>query len=263
MATIDTETRRKANLRVLQRIDPNIVDLAITATHVVLYEFNDAQRTWEKKHVEGSLFVTKRSDAPRFKLIVLNRTSTTNLEVEITSSFQMQVKEPYMIFRDSSASKAGADETIRGIWFYDGKERDQIASYLEQVMKSLVKIEKMEQDHSPKQALASEDEDAACQGAALLSTLTFGSSNNEFAKTTSANSSVQSDRQEQMLGKPSATPTPLSAHHNLLLDKKSLQLSLLSLIQDERFLDLLHAQYLKVVHTRAARQHQPELKGKS
>ena len=38
-----------------------------------------------------------------------------------------------------------------------------------------------------------------------------------------------------------------------VLDKKSLQLALLSLIQDERFLDLLHAQYLKVAHARANR----------
>jgi mRNA-decapping enzyme 1B len=32
-----------------------------------------------------------------------------------------------------------------------------------------------------------------------------------------------------------------------------LQLALLSLIQDERFIDLLHAQYLKVAHARANR----------
>ena len=38
-----------------------------------------------------------------------------------------------------------------------------------------------------------------------------------------------------------------------MLDKKSLQLALLSLIQDDRFLDLLHAQYLKVAHARANR----------
>jgi hypothetical protein len=42
------------------------------------------------------------------------------------------------------------------------------------------------------------------------------------------------------------------------LDKKSLQLALLSLIQEDRFLDLLHAQYLKVV-----RAHQQQQKSKS
>ena len=271
-ATINADARRKANLRVLQRIDTNIVDLAITASHVVLYEFSNTKRTWEKKNVEGSLFVTKRSDAPRFKLIVLNRSSTDNLEVPITATFQMQVKEPYMIFRDSSASSSsssGGDETIRGIWFHDGKERDQIASYLEQVVKSLVKIEEMERNHPPPPSLGGGSESSYVNttrqdaGAALLSTLTLGSNNNNN------NSSNNHDNAAAASSAPVATQqvpsiSPPSTHQNLVLDKKSLQLSLLSLIQDERFLDLIHAQYLKVVHTRATRlqqQQQSQQKG--
>jgi hypothetical protein len=41
--------------------------------------------------------------------------------------------------------------------------------------------------------------------------------------------------------------------NTFVLDKKSLQLTLLSLIQDDRFIDLVHSQYLKVVRTRAAK----------
>jgi len=52
--TIDKEARRQANLRVLQRIDTNIIDIAGSATHVVLYEFNEAEKAWQKKNVEGS-----------------------------------------------------------------------------------------------------------------------------------------------------------------------------------------------------------------
>jgi len=168
-----------------------------------------------------------------------------------------------MIFRDSSASKAGADETIRGIWFHDGKERDQIASYLEQVVKSLVRIDEMERNHPPTQAFVVSDgekEETARQdaGAALLSTLTLGSNNNH--ESTTASGAVPPARQEEGPGQPAATRSPLSTHQNLVLDKKSLQLSLLSLIQDERFLDLIHAQYLKVVHTRATRQTQSQQK---
>ena len=245
-ANITADARRKANLRVLQRIDSDIVDLAITATHVVLYEFSNAKQNWEKKNVEGSLFVTKRSDAPRFKLIVLNRSSTENLEVPITAQFQMQVKDPYLIFREGSS--------IRGIWFHDGKERDQIATYLENVVKSLVKIEEMERDHPVPPALAgagananAEDTTRQDAGAALLSTLTMGSKSNEPA-------AAAAQQQQSPTQPSSARASPASTHQNLVLDKKSLQLSLLSLIQDERFLDLIHAQYLKVVHSRAQRQ---------
>jgi mRNA-decapping enzyme 1B len=242
MATvIDSETRRKANLRSLQRLDSNIVDLAITATHVVLYEFSNAKRTWEKKNIEGSLFVTKRSDAPRFKLIILNRSSNENLEVPITASFQMQVKDPYMIFRDGCSQ-----DEIRGIWFHDDKERESIGSYLDQVVKSLVKIEEMEASRgaaSAAAAVAVESSEAkvdtANAGAALLATLNLGAKKQaeEMANETKQPSSQDSDK-------------------NMVLDKKSLQLSLLSLIQDERFLDLIHAQYLKVVNARNAREQQ-------
>ena len=265
MVTIDAETRRKANLRVLQRLDSNIVDLAITATHVVLYEYSTTTAQWEKKNVEGSLFVTKRSDAPRFKLIILNRSSTENLEVPITATFQMQVKEPYMIFRDGTAAvgggSSGANETIRGIWFHDGKERDQIASYLEQVVKNLGKIEEMERNQQQATNSKSQsntninDTIRKDAGAALLSTLTLGSNNN---KATSAATSPPPSNQSAATNQQYNTSQGPSTHQNLVLDKKSLQLSLLSLIQDDRFLDLIHAQYLKVVHTRATRLKQQQ-----
>ena len=241
-------------------MDRNVIDIAITATHVVLYEYNNTkQSSWEKKNVEGTLFVTKRSDAPRFKLVVLNRSSTENLEAPITASFQMQVKDPYLIFRDSPVST-----DFVGIWFHDGKERDQIASYLEQVVYSLIKIEEMERTEPPPQSLASEeDEDSARRdaGVALLSTLTLGSNDNNAPAPhrVATGQELKPAVADRTSAEEPATRGPLSTHHNLVLDKKSLQLSLLSLIQDERFLDLIHAQYLKVVHRRADRQQQETL----
>ena len=234
---------------------------------MVLYEYSTTTAQWEKKNVEGSLFVTKRSDAPRFKLIILNRSSTENLEVPITATFQMQVKEPYMIFRDGTAAvgggSSGANETIRGIWFHDGKERDQIASYLEQVVKNLGKIEEMERNQqqatsskSPSSSNNINDTIRKDAGAALLSTLTLGSNNNKAASAAAATSPPPSNS-SAATQQYNTSPGP-STHQNLVLDKKSLQLSLLSLIQDERFLDLIHAQYLKVVHTRATRLKQQQ-----
>jgi hypothetical protein len=46
--------------------------------------------------------------------------------------------------------------------------------------------------------------------------------------------------------------TNAAAEAPLALDKKSLELTPLSLLQDDRFLDLVHSQYLKVVRPRAA-----------
>jgi len=66
---------------------------------------------------------------------VLSRSSTAILEVPITASFQLQVKSPYLMFRDNPASN-----DIHGILFHDGKETDEIASYLEQVVKQEISL---------------------------------------------------------------------------------------------------------------------------
>jgi hypothetical protein len=297
-ATIDAETRRKANLRVLQRIDHNIVDLAITATHVVLYEYSK-NNCWEKMNVEGTLFVTKRSDVPRFKLIVLNRSSTENMEVPITASFQMQVKDPYLIFRESAQSK-----DFRGFWFHDGEERDRIASHLEQVVKSLIQLEELEKQKpnnpssfNPQPQLSGGGGNAEAvrreAGAALLSTLNLGGkavdnqtrATNNVSGTSERNTALPnpssvtttplrttssgggavatmtpassgttpiSSSTHMIGGSSSSSPHPSSSTQHLVLDKKNLQLTLLSLLHDDRFLDLIHAQYLKVVHRRQA-----------
>jgi hypothetical protein len=41
-----------------------------------------------------------------------------------------------------------------------------------------------------------------------------------------------------------------SSQSPMILDKKNLQLALLSLIQDDRFIDLIHTQYVKIAHAR-------------
>ena len=290
------EARRTANLRVLQRLDPQIVDLAITASHVVLYQFSLETQQWIKRNVEGSLFVVKRSDVPRFKLIVSNRNSTENLEVGITSTFQMQLREPYLIFRDSASSNnnssggaaTAADEAIRGLWFHDGKEREQVHSYLENVVKSLQKIDEMEKEHGPPPSLMTNTTDNGSNdtssssnaasagekkkgpvevntnaaGAALLSTLNLND-NKQQTTTTAAKSRKQTPQPLQPTTQssnatPSSSTSPPPAAAGNTLDKKSLQLALLSLIQDERFLDLIHAQYLKVASSRAQREQQQQ-----
>ena len=285
------EARRTANLRVLQRLDAQIVDLAITASHVVLYEFSLTTQQWVKKNVEGSLFVTKRSDVPRFKLIISNRNSTENLEVGITSTFQMQVREPYLIFRDAASASnnnsntaAVTDEAIRGLWFHDGKEREQVHSYLENVVKSLQKIEEMERAREPPPSLATNvneeggkttsaaaaspekkkrgtpvEVNTNAAGAALLSTLNLNDNSREQTPQV-----AQSPQPSQPPATPTTTPAAAAAttqNHTNTLDKKSLQLALLSLIQDERFLDLIHAQYLKVASSRAQREQNQQQQG--
>ena len=239
-AVIDSEVRRQANLRSLQRIDPKIQDLGTTVSHVVLYEWSTPKKTWEKKDMEGSLFVAKRRDSPMFKLILLNRNSNENLEVAIRGTFQMTKRDQIVIFRDS----ASTEEAIRGIWFHDAEERDNFLRYVENVVKAIGQIEEMEQS---KAVETKPEKDVVNAGTALLATLNLGSK--------SDNTQTQVEANAQKIESAAGGDTNTN-NNSILLDKKSLQLSLLSLIQDERFLDLIHAQYIKVSNARNAREQQ-------
>jgi mRNA-decapping enzyme 1B len=57
---MDEEGTRVLNITVLQRLDPAVEDILITAGHVTLYDFDTNLNQWSRKDVEGSLFVVKR-----------------------------------------------------------------------------------------------------------------------------------------------------------------------------------------------------------
>ncbi|KAF9599561.1 hypothetical protein IFM89_039211 [Coptis chinensis] len=57
---LNQEATKIINLKVLQRIDPSIEEILITAGHVTFYKFNIDKNEWSRRDVEGSLFVVKR-----------------------------------------------------------------------------------------------------------------------------------------------------------------------------------------------------------
>lgn len=249
---ISKEAKKAANLRVLQRADSNIVDIIASATHVVLYKFDAGSQAWEKQNVEGSLFVAKRSSFPHFKIIVMNRNSKENLEVPLAATFQMQVREPYLMFRMEKGNSKESSQEIRGIWFHDGKERQTIVDILNRVVKQLsaapanvtaVEEKKPKQNVQTKPQGINKEEATA----SLMAALKIGGSG-----AAAAAGSVASQK-----AKPKPSPSPsapkpqeTSSLQNMVLDKKSLQLSLMSLLHEDKFLDLIHAQYLKVAKAR-------------
>jgi mRNA-decapping enzyme 1B len=229
-AIITDETRRQANLRLLQRTcSAAIVDIVVSATHVVLYEYKDA--AWYKSGIEGSLFCAV-NNAAAYELIIVNRHSPDNFQIGLTTAFQVQHQDPYLIFKQTT------DDTprIRGIWFHNADERAAVFAVLQRTLQT---IEQQQQQATS---------DAAATLGSLFSPMSVSSStgaSDHVAPTACLAESVE----------PSAVASPARASASLppdgvALDKKSLQLALLSLIQDDRFLDLLHSQYIRVVHKR-------------
>ena len=256
MAThkVSDDARRHANLRLLQRLDSTVLDIVASATHVGLYEFQQTAKAWEKKNVEGSLFLVKKTEAPRFQLQLLNRNSTDNWTLPVLPKMLVQNQDPYLILRFQNEQ---GDSVIQGIWFYNGQERDSIASVLTKAIKSL--------------ELPTPEIDPETAASVLLSPLNLGghtipisrapppavSSYANAAATGSAKATLEhappKKQQQPELQQPVTLSRETPPQQHFVLDKKSLQLSLLSLIQDDRFLDLIHAQYLKVAHARANR----------
>ncbi len=180
----------------------------------------------------------------------MNRSAKENLVVPITSAFQMQVREPYLIFRMDKKSNGNsnndkksnddknANQKIRGIWFHDSEERTAISSTLDRIVKTVATYIDDEDDIKVDNNNVAKRMSSSEATATLLSALNI----NRGETATKNNNDDQSNGQDQQGEK--------ELLHNIELDKKSLQLSLMALLQDERFIDLIHAQYVKVVRAR-------------
>ncbi|RLN16959.1 mRNA-decapping enzyme-like protein isoform X1 [Panicum miliaceum] len=138
----DREGTRVLNLSVLRRLDPAVVDILITAAHVVSYSFDEDIEEWSRKPVEGSLFVVKR---------------TENLVEDVLTDFEVQVHVPYVIYRNAA-------EEIIGIWFYNPQECEEVAHLFHRIKYAYARV-------SPKANLSSksvyEGREAASRSSAL------------------------------------------------------------------------------------------------
>ncbi|XWS56029.1 hypothetical protein CRYUN_Cryun09bG0051300 [Craigia yunnanensis] len=130
---LDQQSTKMLNLTVLQRIDPFIEEILITAAHVTFYEFNIDSNQWSRKDVEGSLFVVKRNTQPRFQFIVMNRRNTDNLVENLLGDFEYEVQVPYLLYRN------GAQE-VNGIWFYNPRECEDVANVFSRILNAYSKV---------------------------------------------------------------------------------------------------------------------------
>ncbi|GFY97911.1 decapping 1 [Actinidia rufa] len=143
MPNLDQNSTKLLNLTVLQRIDPYIEEILITAAHVTFYEFNIDLNQWSRKDVEGSLFVVKSpplpplldplmsfdgmggstppNTQPRFQFIVMNRRNTDNLVENLLGDFEFELQAPYLLYRNAA-------QEVNGIWFYNPRECEEVAN---------------------------------------------------------------------------------------------------------------------------------------
>ncbi|XP_028756794.1 mRNA-decapping enzyme-like protein [Neltuma alba] len=133
MPNLDQQSTKLLNLTVLQRIDPFVDEILITAAHVTFYEFNIDLSRWSRKDVEGSLFVVKRNTQPRFQFIVMNRLNTENLVENLLGDFEYEVQVPYLLYRN-------ANQEVNGVWFYNAQECEEVANLFNRILSAYSKV---------------------------------------------------------------------------------------------------------------------------
>uniref|UniRef100_A0A383W2F1 WH1 domain-containing protein n=1 Tax=Tetradesmus obliquus TaxID=3088 RepID=A0A383W2F1_TETOB len=122
------------NMMVLKRIDAQIEEIIASAAHVCLYRMSVNEQQWQRKNIEGSLFLIKRRTQPRFQMLVLNKLSTDNYIETVHGGLEMETNPPYLMYTH------GNDE-IHGIWFYDESDLHHLAGLLQKILNQLPRPE--------------------------------------------------------------------------------------------------------------------------
>jgi len=187
-------------------VDGDINEVLASATHATLYAFEGTSNEWERGDVEGPLFVAKRAGNPKYRLVVLNRSSLTNLVEDIDADFEVEIVDRYLIFR-----RAGSNDAIRGLWFHSLEEHAAIGRLLEK-LQAQIKANPPPPPRAPATPAA-----AAPASSGLLSPNTLLS--------------------PDALAAPPAPPAPPS------LDLETFKNVLRDLVEDDAFVNELHYRY--------------------
>jgi hypothetical protein len=106
-------SNEELNFSVLQRAYPELVAIEHVTPYAALYTFNLDSQQWEKVGVEGTLFVCQLVPSPigaeRFCAVILNRRGLDNFYIELTSSEDMEITDPYVILQG---------DQVYGIWIF-------------------------------------------------------------------------------------------------------------------------------------------------
>lgn len=135
----DLSFSKKANISVISRFDQQVKDIVINASQVALYVFDHKKTKWIKRKVEGVCFIYKRKTSPKYGIFILNRLDTNNFIEHMTSTMEIQLQEPYILYRNTF-------KTVYGIWFYEKSECTAMASVFQRILTELKEKEKEDQE---------------------------------------------------------------------------------------------------------------------
>ena len=130
-------TDEEVNLAVLRRYNKDVLSLEYVAPYVVVYTFNPESLTWEKSGMEGSTFLCALQPnaeyAYRCAVVVLNRRSLENLNLELFSPDNVEITDEYIILKTDVSDVT----QIYGLWVFREPPPSSTAHHPEQFAKKV------------------------------------------------------------------------------------------------------------------------------
>ncbi|XP_064094378.1 mRNA-decapping enzyme 1A-like [Macrobrachium nipponense] len=119
--------RDQIRLNSVRRIDPHVAQIVDSANRTALYSY-ELEKSWSKTDVEGTLMVYSRAAPPHHMVTIINRLNKSNFIEPLTSACDLQVKPPYLLFRNTKG-------LIYGIWFSEADDVPRIGNAIQENMK--------------------------------------------------------------------------------------------------------------------------------
>ena len=233
---IDMNKLQNESLNILRRADANITKILVTASHAANYSFQPETNEWKKRDIEGPFFVVERKPTRQnqnmFAMIVLNRLSANNYIQYLNPGVKFQLSDPYIIFRTQS-------ECV-GFWFGNPNERSSVANVVQRILNQLVNQTRMMPSGPQVPQQAWQGNANASQH--LLSMIKGSGNNTNVSQRGNSNPQTQGGRKgnaNNPPGKKDLNPEDIE------LTKPQLQRMLIRMLEDDRFISLLHQQYIQ------------------
>ncbi|KAF1822727.1 PH domain-like protein [Dissoconium aciculare CBS 342.82] len=134
------------NMLVLRRWYPEVEYILAIAPFATLYTFAPDSQQWNKCETEGVLFVVQleaQAGYPRYRLIILNRKSMVNFELDLVSMDNIEITTEYVIVQ--VPDEEGTPQ-IFGIWIFSDKS--QVPDMREVIAATIVDCANRAEEHT-------------------------------------------------------------------------------------------------------------------
>jgi len=107
----EAEEISQLNLKVLQKLDPEIEEIIFLTSFCSLHELDKASKVWHACETAGPLFLVKTANSSNMKMVLLNQKSPVDYEEDTYNGqrFELKESERFLFFQSKN-------RVIKGLW---------------------------------------------------------------------------------------------------------------------------------------------------